>query len=374
MRRSLSFAVLLFAAPVLAQAPTAKLQQTQQNLQQSKQQEAKLQKELASSAADLRTMRSRATDLAASLQRSEASATKAERELRTVNEELAQTEKEFAARKKEYAHTIASLLRMRQLPPTAMFSEKGSASQIMRTSSVLQNTNEALANRAAALRKESERLNELKRRVGERKRIVTREQATLGEKQKQLASELTTRQRLQQKLERDHTAAKAQVSKLSRESATLQELIGKLERAPQIASTSRPAPSASLGNARGKAQLPVVGALLHAFGEKRNANETYRGIVLSARPGATVVAPYSGEVVFTGPFMNYGRMVLLKHGDGFISLLAGLGDISVGLNQQLNKGEPIGIMSGAKPSLYVELREKSKPIDPSTWFAKLPSR
>lgn len=366
--------MVLLAAPALAQAPADKLNRTQQVLQQSKQQEAKLQKELATSAADLRTMRARATDLAASLQKSEATATKAERELRSVNDELTQTEKEFAVRKKEYAHTIASLLRMRQLPPTAMFSEKGSASQLMRTSSILQNTNEALAARAAALRKEAERLNSLKRQVGDRKQVVAREQATLGEKQKQLASELSTRQRLQQKLERDHTAARAQVSKLSRESASLQDLIGKLERAPQIARKTTPAPAASLGSARGRAQLPVVGALLHAFGEKRNANETYRGLVLSARPGATVVAPYAGEVVFTGPFMNYGRMVLLKHGDGFISLLAGLGDISVGLNQQLNKGEPIGIMSGAKPSLYVELREKSKPIDPSTWFAKVPVR
>ncbi len=374
MHRSLSLALMLLAAPVLAQAPGDKLQRTQQVLQQSKQQEAKLQKELASSESDLRTMRSRATDLAASLQKTEASATRAERELGTVNSELTQTEKEFAARKKEYAHTIASLLRMRQLPPTAMFSSKGSTTELMRTSSVLQNTNDALAARATALRKEAERLNSLKRQVGERKKVVAREQATLGEKQKQLASELSTRQRLQQKLARDHTAAKAQVNKLSRESASLQELIGKLERAPQIARKTTPAPAASLGSARGRAQLPVVGALLHAFGEKRNANETYRGLVLSARPGATVVAPYAGEVVFTGPFMNYGRMVLLKHGDGFISLLAGLGDISVGLNQQLNKGEPIGIMSGAKPSLYVELREKSKPIDPSTWFAKVPVR
>lgn len=374
MLRSLSFAIALVAAPALAQAPGDKLQRTQQVLQQSKQQEAKLQKELATTESDLRTLRGRATDLAASLQKSEANATKAERELGTVNSELTQTEKEFDARKQEYAHTIASLLRMKQMPPTAMFSDKGSTTEMMRTSRILQNTNEALAVRATALRKEAETLRGLKQKVGERKLQVAREQATLGEKQKQLASDLTTRQRLQEKLARDHNAAKAQVNKLSRESASLQELIGKLERAPQIARQSSPAPSASLGSAKGRAQLPVVGGLLHGFGEKKNSNETYRGIVLSARPGATVVAPYAGEVVFTGPFMNYGRMVLLKHGDGFISLLAGLGDISVGLNQQLNKGEPIGIMSGVKPSLYVELREKSKPIDPSTWFAKLPSR
>lgn len=374
MRRSLSFLLLICAAPALAQAPGAKLQSTQQALQQSKQQEAKLKQELDTTQADLRTMRARATDLAASLQKSEANADRAEQEFGELNGELAQTEREFAARKNEYAHTIASLLRMKSLPPTAMFSDKKSASELIQTSRVLQSTNEALALRAKELKQQAERLRSLKQKVADRKMQVVKERATLSEKQKQLANDLKTRQRLQEKLARDHNAARAQVNKLSRESASLQELIGKLERAPQIATKTAPAPSATLGSAKGRAQVPVVGGLLHAFGEKKNANETYRGIVLSARPGATVVAPYAGEVVFTGPFMNYGRMVLLKHGDGFISLLAGLGDISVGLNQQLAKGEPIGLMAGAKPSLYVELREHSKPIDPATWFAKLPSR
>ena len=374
MRRSLSALIVVMALPALAQAPRDTLQNTQAALQQSKQREAKIQKELSTTQADLRTMRARATDLAASLQRSEANAQKTEKELDSLSAELARTEREFATRKDEYAHTIASLLRMKNLPPTAMFSDKKSASELIQTSRILQNTNEALAQRALQLRQESQRLAGLKRKVGERKQTVVKDRAALGEKQRQLATELKTRQRLQEKLERDHSATRAQVNKLSRESASLQELIGKLESAPQLARKTTSTPLASLGSARGRAQLPVVGSLLHAFGEKKNANETYRGLVLSARPGATVVAPYAGEVVFTGPFMNYGRMVLLKHGDGFISLLAGLGDISVGLNQQLGKGEPIGIMAGAKPSLYVELRERSKPIDPSTWFAKLPSR
>ena len=374
MRRSLSVLIAVMSLPALAQAPRDTLQNTQAALQQSKQQAAKIEKELSATQSDLRTMRARATDLAASLQRSEANAQKAESDLGSLSGELARTEREFATRKDEYAHTIASLLRMRNLPPTAMFGDKKSARELIQTSRILQNTNEALAQRALQLKEESERLAALKRKVGERRQVVAKERAALSEKQKQLAADLTTRQRLQQKLEHDQSATKAQVSKLSRESASLQELIGKLEQAPQLASKTYSSPSASLGSAKGRAQLPVVGSLLHAFGEKKNANETYRGVVLSARPGATVVAPYAGEVVFTGPFMNYGRMVLLKHGDGFISLLAGLGDISVGLNQQLGKGEPIGIMAGTKPSLYVELRERSKPIDPSIWFAKLPSR
>jgi septal ring factor EnvC (AmiA/AmiB activator) len=95
-------------------------------------------------------------------------------------------------------------------------------------------------------------------------------------------------------------------------------------------------------------------------------------LVWQARAAATVVAPAGGEVVFTGPFRDYGRMVLIKHGNNKISLLAGLGRISVSLNQAVGKGEPLGAMGESRiNNLYYELREGSKPIDPAGWFANL---
>lgn len=374
MRKALLLACLVWAAPAVAEpVPAARLNSTTQALQQTKENEARLQQQLESTAADLSTLRHRATDLAGSLQESEAKTSRAERDLSTLNGELSDTEREFARRKQEYAHTVMSLMRMRSLPPTALFGDKESATQMMRTGEVLRNTNAALAARAESLRSEMERISRLRREVGARKQQLTKERTVLSEKQKQLAADMQTRQRLQEKLSRDHAAAKAQVSRLSRESASLQELIGKLEKAqPQFAHSKAP-PSASLNATKGQLKLPVVGSVLHKFGERKNANETYRGMVLSARTGATVVAPYAGEVVFTGPFMDYGSMVLLKHGKGFISILAGLGNISVGLNQQLAKGEPIGSMGGGNPRLYIELRDHSKPIDPANWFANVPS-
>lgn len=369
MRRWLSLACLLVAGSALAQAPQQRLNQTLSTLNQSKNQEEKLKRELADTQRDLQQMRSRATTLATSLQQNERDASKAEATLAGLNRNLAGKEKEFAARKKEYAQTVVSLMRMRQLPPTAMFAKPEQVDDMMRASEVMRSANAALARRARALKQDMEEVTALRQRVRNNKQQVTRQQAMLQEKQKQLAEDLKTRQRLQEKLVRDHRATSAQVAKLSRESASLQELIGKLQKAPMVAQKTTAAPSAR--PALGGLRLPVAGSVLHRFGDRKNANETYRGMVLSARNGATVVAPIAGEVVFTGPFMDYGRMVLLKHGDGYISLLAGLSSISVTLNQQVGKGEPVGTST---PKLYVELRQRSKPIDPAAWFANLPSR
>ena len=112
---------------------------------------------------------------------------------------------------------------------------------------------------------------------------------------------------------------------------------------------------------------------MHRFGEHKNANENWRGVVVRTRAKATVVAPADGEVVFTGPFRDYGTMVLIKHRSGLISLIAGLGEVRASLNQQVLRGEPVGTMpASVNPEAYIELRDRdSKPIDPGGGFANL---
>lgn len=375
MRRSLSALVLLLALPAMAQqaAPQQKLQSTLKELNQSKAQQEKIERELKETESALGDMRSRATNLAETMQDTERRASNAERNLSKLDGELAAKEKDFAARKQEYAATLASLLRMREVPPTAIFVEQDEADRMMRSAAAMKATNRALAQRAAQLKYDTERLTRLRSGVAQTRTTVQREQSQLQEQRKQLNADLATRQRLQEKLQRDHADARTRIAKFSRESASLKELIGKIEASratPQFAaSTARPSPAPTRGNLK----APVAGSVVHKFGERKNANETYRGMVLSARPGGTVVSPAAGEVVFTGPFMDYGRMVLLKHGNGYISLLAGMGSIAVGLNQQVGAGEPLGSMGGGSPRLYVELREKSKPIDPARWFGNLGS-
>lgn len=371
MRRSLFVVWLVLAASTaMAQSTQQKLSTTQSSLKKQQEQEARLKKELAATNDALDEMRARATALASSLQKTERRASSAEENLDTLNRELAAKEKEFDARKDAYARTVASMLRMRRIPPSAMFADPEHLNELMLTGNVMQRTNEALAERAGQLRTDVKRLQGLRRDVASSKTVVSREKATLAEQQKQLAADLATRQRLQRQLQKDYGAAQAQVSKLSREASNLQDLINKLEKnrsSGQFATATRSTPAAAMPGMRS----PVAGTVIHRFGERKNKNEAYRGMVLAARPGATVVAPNGGEVVFTGPFRDYGQMVLIKHGGGYITLLAGVGSISVGLNQQVAKGEPVGSMGSGSPQLYVELRERSKPIDPARWFAKL---
>ena len=76
-------------------------------------------------------------------------------------------------------------------------------------------------------------------------------------------------------------------------------------------------------------------------------------------------------MVFAGPFKGYGQLLIIDHGEGYHSLLAGLDRIDAQLGNPVLAGEPVGTMSdtGEAPVLYVEFRRNNEPVNPLPWLA-----
>ena len=150
-----------------------------------------------------------------------------------------------------------------------------------------------------------------------------------------------------------------------------------------------------LGEARGQMPMPAVGRISGQYGEPTPAGISRRGIDIATRPGAQVVAPYDGKVVFAGPFRAYGQLLIISVGEGYHVLLAGMTRINGLAGQSILAGEPVGIMgsssdedsparqngaadngglgakevsSGQHPALYIEFRKDGDPIDPRPWL------
>jgi septal ring factor EnvC (AmiA/AmiB activator) len=115
----------------------------------------------------------------------------------------------------------------------------------------------------------------------------------------------------------------------------------------------------------------VSGRVARRYGETDELGQSARGVALETRPGAQVVAPFDGRIMFAGPFRGYGQILIIEHGDGYHSLLAGLERIDGAVGQWLVAGEPVGAMKsgGAKPKLYLELRRHGQPINPLPFLA-----
>ena len=150
---------------------------------------------------------------------------------------------------------------------------------------------------------------------------------------------------------------------------------------PQGAFSTNPGrmkPAIPFAQAKGQLPLPAQGRRVLAFGEKNQFGRTSQGIVLETRPGATVVSPCDGWVVYAGEFRSYGQVLIINAGGGYHVLLANLARNDVEVGRFVLAGEPVGAMStnvaakskDAAPLLFVEFRNKDgRSVDPAPWWA-----
>lgn len=364
--------LLLIPALALGAGEEEKLKKLQDSLKASQEKTRSLSGALDKETVQLGDLQDKSRTIAAQLQQAELRLSAREKSLLQVRRELAAATATYDQRRGEYNATIRSLLRMRQIPSVAFLGEGEDLQQLMQTAAVMQITTEALARQAKDLAAKVALLEALTKRAEKAQAALEDEQKTWRATEAALKQQVAARQHMIRRLQSDYARERARVKALSKEAQSVQELIAKLETAARARSR---APLKPMTGGAGSLRAPVNGAVLHRFGERKNDNETFRGMVFRARPYGTVIAPYDGEIVFTGPFRDYGDMVLIRHANGYISLLAGLGQIQVALGQDVKGGEPVGNMGGTAPQeLYVELREKSKPIDPARWFANLAPR
>lgn len=123
---------------------------------------------------------------------------------------------------------------------------------------------------------------------------------------------------------------------------------------------------------QGKMPLPVQGELIGRFGAPRAEGGTrWRGIFIGADGGQDVRAVAAGEVVFSDWLRGYGNLVILDHGDDYLTVY-GNNDSLFGLvGDRIPAGAAIatvGASGGASRSgLYFEVRHQGEPVDPLRW-------
>lgn len=122
--------------------------------------------------------------------------------------------------------------------------------------------------------------------------------------------------------------------------------------------------------AQGEMPFPARGRVVVRFGQTDETQSLSKGISIETRAGGQVIAPYNGQIVFAGPFRGYGLLLIIEHGEGYHTLLAGMTRIDGTVGQHLTTGEPVGVMGQGegKPLLYVELRHNGQPVNPLPWL------
>jgi septal ring factor EnvC (AmiA/AmiB activator) len=182
----------------------------------------------------------------------------------------------------------------------------------------------------------------------------------LAQKEKEAASAAET-----------YGTLKAQLEKVAREAADFQALLSRVRALRQEAGTVQnvvtvTAQNSGLPGALSRNSLlePVVGAL-------ENGSS---GLSYATRPGAQVIAPADGKVLYAGPYHKNGQVLILEITTGYDVVLAGLGRVTVKPNDQLLAGEPVGTMPAdpVDDRLYFEVRHGGHGLSPAPWLKMNP--
>jgi len=138
-----------------------------------------------------------------------------------------------------------------------------------------------------------------------------------------------------------------------------------------VGSTPTPsAPGERFSAQRSHLPWPLSGQLKARFGTPRESGRTrWDGVIIGARPGSTVRSIHAGKVVYADVLGGYGLLVIVDHGEGYLSLYGYNDAVLKRPGQRVATGEPIASVGdrGSASGLYFEIRYRGQPVNPTVW-------
>jgi septal ring factor EnvC (AmiA/AmiB activator) len=235
--------------------------------------------------------------------------------------------------------------------------------------------NRARAERIAAVRTELDSLQQLS---AENTRVEQELAALESARERELATQQAARDErrgLVRELDAAIAADGSEVGRLREEEKRLADLVVELSELLSAFPRNLEEPFTAV---KGKLAWPVPGQIANDFGEPRGGGRLrWNGVVLRAARGTVVRAVYHGRIAFSDWLPGLGLLIIVDHGDGYMSLYGQNEALLAESGDWVTPGEPIAEVgdSGGRPepSLYFEIRHDGEPVNPHPWMAEAPA-
>lgn len=162
----------------------------------------------------------------------------------------------------------------------------------------------------------------------------------------------------------------SEITKLQEDRGRLEQLLNKLQNS--LAKIPTPGDATPFSNMRGKLVLPVAGNIGHRFGHQRNQGKMkWQGVFIDAPEGDPVYAVHYGRVVFSDWLRGFGLLMIISHGEGYMSLYGHNQVLYRETGEWVTAGDVIASVGDSggqnRTGLYFEIRIDGKPSDPQRW-------
>jgi septal ring factor EnvC (AmiA/AmiB activator) len=208
--------------------------------------------------------------------------------------------------------------------------------------------------------------------INSQKLELTKSRAELESAQKKLRGQVKKRSGTLSKLQASLRTDKKKLGSLKKERGRLEEILSAVEEA--VIDMKLPKNYQPFVSRKGKLKWPLKGRVAHSYGSPRSGELRWEGWLISAKAGAAVNAVHNGRVVFSNYLRGFGLLIILDHGDGYMTLYAHNQELLKDTGDWVQSSETVaraGDTGGlSKPALYFEIRKQGNPADPKSWLGR----
>lgn len=376
MLRSTLFALtLLFAGSGFAQQPAdadyeSKLQQLQKSITALKNEigkvrsnRDKLQNDLQASEVDIGELVKKIEQLKEEL----ANQKKQLAQLNQKQDELQQAHKEQQV---QIAEQINSAYRLGQQSQIKLLLNQEQPEKLARMNRYYQYFLDARAEKIDTYLETLTELEAIKPRIEARTEELLVNQQQLEQRHQQLTKAQAEREKNLARLSQSIQRKDEELKQKAQDQQRLEKVIAEV--AASITTLALPGDGQPFAKLRGKMPMPAQGKILKQFGSTKVAGKlNWEGILIGAQAGSEVRAIHHGRVVFANYLRGQGLLMILDHGDGYMSLYAHNQALLKEPGDWVSAGERIARVGNsggqAESALYFEIRHKGKPTNPNQW-------
>jgi len=411
-------ALLPLSSPALCAAPDAeqaqRLKELESGLQKGTAESQELNRKAKAMAGELTTVRTQMVEAARAAQESESTLSEQERQLNDLTHDEKAKSEAMGRRREQMIGVLTALQRLAWRPSEALIAQPTSPADTVRSAILLRSAVPRIEDSARDLKAELDTLKDLRADILRQRQSMAIVKARLDAENQRTRDLFERKALLVQQTDAQAQEAEHRLTQMAREASDLRDLIVRLEEErkqreqqeaarqqaerearekarreaaqlakaqgqpppPHVAELPPPpdpsrGPQAPFTEAKGQMPFPARGQIVGHYGQTAVDGTVHKGILIATRPHAQVVAPHEGLIAFAGEFRGYGLLLIIEHGEGYHTLLAGMERIDGVVGQRLVAGEPVGVMGDPEghPTLYMELRHDGQPTNPLPWLA-----
>ncbi|MCW8945245.1 MAG: peptidoglycan DD-metalloendopeptidase family protein [Sedimenticola sp.] len=218
----------------------------------------------------------------------------------------------------------------------------------------------ALQETEAELLVEDQRLRDIQAKVVAEKRTLDQDQQTRQLVLASLGQEIESKGQQLQNFKKDEQQLQSLVKRLQSEQLALP------------VETEKHKPFKQL---KGKLKWPASGRLANSFGTARGASLKWDGVVIAAKAGLEVKAVHHGRVAFADWLRGFGLLLIIDHGDGYMSLYGHNQSLFKEAGEWVEPGESVALVGNSggqtKSGVYFGIRYNGRPVNPKKWCTRI---